>query len=103
MWDYICTIIELQEDHKLCLFGNFRISNPASAITLDWLTARANAYPNVAWKLQMSKLYCGIVVWRDGRAAEGGGLLNRYRAKHPIEGSNPSSSVENPKEKGAKE
>ena len=30
---------------------------------------------------------------RDGREAEGGGLLNRYRAKSSIEGSNPSLSA----------
>ncbi len=32
-------------------------------------------------------------VWRGGRVAEGAGLLNRYRVKRPIEGSNPSLSV----------
>jgi hypothetical protein len=32
---------------------------------------------------------------RDGREAEGGGLLNRYRAKSSIEGSNPSLSATN--------
>ena len=32
-------------------------------------------------------------VWRDGRVAEGGGLLNRYRVKSSIEGSNPSLSA----------
>ena len=30
---------------------------------------------------------------RDGRVAEGGGLLNRYRVKSSIEGSNPSLSA----------
>lgn len=30
---------------------------------------------------------------RDGREAEGGGLLNRYRVKSSIEGSNPSLSA----------
>ncbi len=30
---------------------------------------------------------------RHGRVAEGGGLLNRYRGKTPIEGSNPSVSA----------
>ena len=32
-------------------------------------------------------------VRRDGREAEGGGLLNRYRVKSSIEGSNPSLSA----------
>src|SRR6188472_2990755 len=31
--------------------------------------------------------------WRDGRVAEGGGLLNRYTVKSCIEGSNPSLSA----------
>ena len=31
--------------------------------------------------------------WRDGRVAEGGGLLNRYTVKSRIEGSNPSVSA----------
>src|SRR5450432_351943 len=38
---------------------------------------------------------CSMVwphLWRGGRVAEGGGLLNRYRVKSPIEGSNPSLS-----------
>ena len=33
---------------------------------------------------------------RDGREAEGGGLLNRYRVKSSIEGSNPSLSASIP-------
>ena len=32
---------------------------------------------------------------RDGRAAEGGGLLNRYRVKSSIGGSNPPLSARN--------
>ena len=39
--------------------------------------------------------WCSMVaphLWRGGRVAEGGGLLNRYRVKSPIEGSNPSLS-----------
>ena len=31
--------------------------------------------------------------WRDGRVAEGGGLLNRYRVKSSIGGSNPPLSA----------
>ena len=31
--------------------------------------------------------------WRDGRVAEGGGLLNRYTAKSRIGGSNPPLSA----------
>ena len=31
--------------------------------------------------------------WRGGRAAEGAGLLNRYRVYSSIEGSNPSPSA----------
>jgi hypothetical protein len=34
-----------------------------------------------------------VPVRRDGREAEGGGLLNRYRVKSSIEGSNPSLSA----------
>ena len=33
------------------------------------------------------------LVWRRGREAEGGGLLNRYTVKSRIEGSNPSVSA----------
>src|SRR6201998_4980099 len=33
--------------------------------------------------------------WRDGRVAEGGGLLNRYRVKSSIGGSNPPLSASN--------
>ena len=32
-------------------------------------------------------------VWRVGRVAEGGGLLNRYRVKSSIGGSNPPLSA----------
>ncbi len=32
---------------------------------------------------------------RDGRVAEGGGLLNRYRVKSSIGGSNPPLSARN--------
>ena len=31
--------------------------------------------------------------WRDGRVAEGGGLLNRYTVKSRIGGSNPPLSA----------
>ena len=34
-----------------------------------------------------------IVIWRDGRAAEGAPLLREYGAKSSIEGSNPSLSA----------
>lgn len=34
-----------------------------------------------------------IPLWRGGREAEGGGLLNRYTINSRIEGSNPSLSV----------
>src|SRR6516162_6374926 len=33
------------------------------------------------------------MVWRDGRVAEGGGLLNRYTVKSRIGGSNPPLSA----------
>src|SRR2546428_13352312 len=34
-----------------------------------------------------------VKVWRDGRVAEGGGLLNRYTVKSRIGGSNPPLSA----------
>src|SRR5689334_2629749 len=36
-------------------------------------------------------------LWRDGREAEGTGLLNRHRGSTSIEGSNPSLSVSKPR------
>ena len=33
------------------------------------------------------------MVWRDGRVAEGAGLLNRYTVKSRIGGSNPPLSA----------
>ena len=35
----------------------------------------------------------GVMEWRDGRVAEGGGLLNRYTVKSRIGGSNPPLSA----------
>ena len=43
--------------------------------------------------LRTSLIRYNAVARRDGREAEGGGLLNRYRAKSSIEGSNPSLSA----------
>ncbi len=43
--------------------------------------------------LQVSQVRYTEWARRDGREAEGGGLLNRYRAKSSIEGSNPSLSA----------
>ena len=39
------------------------------------------------------RLKAGTLVWRDGRVAEGAGLLNRYTAKSRIGGSNPPLSA----------
>jgi hypothetical protein len=40
-------------------------------------------------------IYSEIQSRRDGRVAEGGGLLNRYRVKSSIGGSNPPLSAMN--------
>ncbi len=42
---------------------------------------------------RMSKSSINTMVWRDGRVAEGAGLLNRYRFKRSIGGSNPPLSA----------
>ena len=42
------------------------------------------------WETAAGFTICGR---RDGRVAEGDGLLNRYRAKSPIGGSNPPLSA----------
>ncbi len=39
------------------------------------------------------KSQCLQGFWRDGRVAEGGGLLNRYTVKSRIGGSNPPLSA----------
>ena len=43
------------------------------------------------FRVMMSKI--GPLPRRDGRVAEGGGLLNRYTAKSGIGGSNPPLSA----------
>jgi hypothetical protein len=42
---------------------------------------------------QLLQNHLQINGWRDGRVAEGDGLLNRYRAKSSIGGSNPPLSA----------
>ncbi len=44
-------------------------------------------------RLARSMLWQFCFVWRDGRVAEGGGLLNRYTVKSRIGGSNPPLSA----------
>jgi hypothetical protein len=45
--------------------------------------------------LARAAIFCEInrTLWRDGRVAEGGGLLNRYTVKSRIGGSNPPLSA----------
>jgi hypothetical protein len=49
-------------------------------------------FPN---ELATSPIFCEInqTRWRDGRVAEGDGLLNRYTVKSRIGGSNPPLSA----------
>ncbi len=52
---------------------------------------RHSPYGEVLWRAALKARSLGL--WRDGRVAEGGGLLNRYTVKSRIGGSNPPLSA----------